>query len=193
MVSGGEHATDEPRTGETPGGSDVPAKIPSERYAEVFWSKVEKTATCWLWKGSKKSGKWPYGNVRYQGRIDVAHRVAWILTHGSIPKDIMVLHNCPGKDNPACVNPDHLFLGTLKENTQDAIKKGKYKEQHEGCRERCGEKNPLAKLTTQQVIEARKRAAQGESYAAIARSLNVSDSNISRIVREETWQHVRGP
>ena len=88
---------------------------------ERFYSRFQKGAGCWNWTGSKNS--WGYGCIRYNQKNDGAHRVAWILKYGKIPKGLCVLHRC---DNPACVRPDHLFLGTQMDNMQDRKKKGKY-------------------------------------------------------------------
>ena len=81
----------------------------------TFWANVHVTPACWLWQGSTLNG---YG--RYQKRG--AHRLAWELTHGPIPKGLHILHKC---DVPACVNTDHLFLGTHKVNMEDAARKGR--------------------------------------------------------------------
>jgi HNH endonuclease len=87
-----------------------------------FWSKVHKTDTCWIWIAAK----WPngYGHFVLPTHHALAHRVAWELTHGPIPEGMYVLHNCPGQDNKACVNPQHLWLGTHQDNATDAIAKG---------------------------------------------------------------------
>lgn len=85
-----------------------------------FWNKVNKTATCWLWVGAKSSNG--YGEFWLAGRPQGAHRVAWQDTHGEIPGGLRVLHKC---DTPLCVNPEHLFLGTAKDNMQDMLLKGR--------------------------------------------------------------------
>jgi hypothetical protein len=83
-----------------------------------FWSKVEKTKDCWLWKGSKlQSGQGQFSTN--QGTV-LAHRFSYELAHGKIPNKLRVLHKC---DNPLCVRPDHLFLGTDSDNMQDALYK----------------------------------------------------------------------
>lgn len=83
-----------------------------------FWDKVYIDNSCWEWIASKNPDG--YGNFYYNKRIDRAHRVSYILEHGPIPKGMLVCHNC---DNPGCVNPSHLFLGSQKDNMSDCSKK----------------------------------------------------------------------
>lgn len=92
--------------------------------ADRFWSKVRKTETCWLWTAGVNSNG--YGRFQYynrtqrpgKGRDLYAHRVAWMLTHGAVPDGFNLLHSC---DTPRCVNPDHLRIGTQKDNGMDAV------------------------------------------------------------------------
>lgn len=92
-----------------------------------FWAKVNKTQTCWLWQGAK-GDRFGHGAVAYRPegqsrQVHVyAHRFSWTLTHGPIPDNLSVLHAC---DVPACVNPNHLFLGTQSDNLTDARQKGR--------------------------------------------------------------------
>lgn len=89
---------------------------------ERFWSKVQKTETCWLYGGRKRR----YGVFRVgNGQTHRAHRLSWTLANGPIPPELMVCHNCPGGDNPGCVRPDHLFLGTAEDNAKDRDRKGR--------------------------------------------------------------------
>lgn len=97
--------------------TDIALKALTER----FWAKVNKTDGCWLWTGCI----WPGGYGRFSvGRRKRyrAHRIAWVLTHGSIPDELDALHKC---DTPLCVRPDHLFLGTHDDNMKDCASKGR--------------------------------------------------------------------
>jgi hypothetical protein len=95
-----------------------------ENQNKWFWSKINKKSefACWEWiRGTDTNG---YGKVRFRKHIQMAHRVAWILTHGEITNKLIICHSC---DNPPCCNPDHLFLGTHLDNAHDKIKKGRDK------------------------------------------------------------------
>jgi hypothetical protein len=85
----------------------------------AFFSKVAFTDDCWLWQGTTNNG---YGLFRVRGKTRLAHRVAFAIEHGYTPAGMVVMHRC---DNPPCVNPDHLVLGTQRGNMQDAVAKGR--------------------------------------------------------------------
>lgn len=93
-----------------------------------FWSKVNKTDTCWFWTASTVGkSTYRYGGFWYKGKTVRAHRFSYEETYGPIPKGMKVLHKC---DNPLCVRPDHLFLGTDADNNLDRSLKGRHKNQY---------------------------------------------------------------
>lgn len=160
-----------------------------------FWAKVDKVSSphgCWLWTGNKPKG---YGLFRVKGRTLMAHRFSWSLVHGPIPKGLNVCHDCPGGDNPSCVNHAHLWLGTPKENTQDMLRKGRAATGERSgpylSRERrYGEGNSQARLTEAQVREIRQRYANGERQGDIARDYPVCKVTINVIVNRQRWKHL---
>lgn len=89
-----------------------------------FWMGVSFGDGCWEWQRAKGGppGPWKYGQFYFQKRLQRSHRVAWMFMRGSIPEGLNVLHKC---DNPICVKPDHLFLGTTMDNIRDMIDKGR--------------------------------------------------------------------
>jgi hypothetical protein len=143
--------------------------------AEDFWGRVRKTGGCWLWIAGKFASG--YGSFRSQ----YAHRISYEMHFGPIPKGIEVCHNCPGGDNPACVNPAHLFLGTHAENMADAAVKSRMPR---------GENRHNAKLTDELVRQIRAARATGRTYVQIANDLGVSRHNASLVSRGITWRHV---
>lgn len=171
-----------------------------------FWASVQKSLGCWLWTGTlTKAG---YGQLSVRGKSVLASRFAYGLLVGEIPEGIWVLHKC---DTPACVRPEHLYLGTHVENMKDMVSRGrvavgdkqglrKHPERaargagHSSrtCPERVprGERHGSAKLSEQIVVEIRRRYADGESQHQIAAHFGVSQPNVGMIVRRKTWRHV---
>ena len=147
---------------------------------ERFWKRVEKTPSCWIWKGKPCRGGYGRLTIKGLGNL-VAHRISWELTFGPISQERLVCHNCPTGDNPLCVNPHHLFLGTYEENMQDASKKGRMEH---------GSRRYNAKLTEEKVIELRRRRLDGESLASIAIDFQTSISAIHNAEHRITWKHV---
>lgn len=148
-----------------------------------FWPKVEKTNDCWIWIAS--GGR--YGHFKYNGRIEMAHRVSWLLEYGEIPDGLDVLHRC---DRPRCVRPDHLFLGTHADNMRDMRAKGrgnspivKFNRGSQNFRSRA-----TTGLTEDQVREI--RAMAGMSRAEIARRYSTSWGCIDSILKRKTWTHI---
>ena len=156
-----------------------------------FWEKVQKTDSCWLWTGSKRNkGYGAFVFVRngevVQGR---AHRYSYELLNGEIPDGLFVLHHC---DVPACVNPDHLFLGTNKDNVDDMVKKGRHVAggtYQKGNYEK-GENHHAAKITARTVLEIRKDRESGMSFSRLSKKYNLSAGYIFRIVKRTAWSHV---
>jgi len=133
---------------------------------------------CWAWHGWTDSG-YGYGRVKAHGASWQAHRLSWTVHHGPIPDGLCVCHTC---DNPICVNPAHLFLGTQADNVADMIHKGRRVNL-------VGEKNGKSKLTWDDVCEIRRLYATGEcSQPALGRQFGVCHSTIGRIVRGEYWR-----
>lgn len=145
---------------------------------ERFWGNVDKTDGCWVWRLATR-GAQGYGTTTWQDRTYATHRLAWELTHGAIPAGMLVCHRC---DNPPCCRPDHLFLGTPRDNMQDMIAKGRAR--WVGLR---GEQTGRALLTEDRVRMVRRRHAEGETMAALARELRVSFGAIRGIVHRLNW------
>ena len=148
----------------------------NDRFQQGY--KVEND--CWLWQLSKdKDG---YGYIKKNNKTHKAHRISYELHHGDIPDGMWVLHKC---DNPSCVNPDHLWLGTAQDNNDDMVNKGRGK--YPGpIRGVAGEINPNAKLTQKDVdwIRANYRRGLGPVFAE---KFGVGAFMINRIIRGEAW------
>ena len=103
---------------------------PPTPLAQRFWRKVRVTSGCWEWQGAKHEHGYgrmrPTGSRKIRQKVEMAHRLAWMLTHGPIPTGLSVCHRC---DNPPCCNPDHLFLGSHSDNFRDAARKGRLAQQ----------------------------------------------------------------
>lgn len=145
---------------------------------DAFFSKVEMIPLlgCWLWTGALSTKG--YGSIRRDGRTRTASVLSYQMHRGEIPFGLCVLHRC---DIPSCVNPEHLFLGTQKENVEDRDRKGR------GAPGLRGEMHPSAKLTAEDVAKIRSSA---ESSVALGRLYGVSKTQILRIRKNITW-HTR--
>lgn len=137
--------------------------------ADRFWEKVNKTDTCWLWTAA--TDRRGYGKISaggHSGRFLTAPRVAWELARGPIAVGLSVLHRC---DTPACVNPDHLFLGTQADNLRDMVSKGRQ----------------YRKLSDADVRAIRAAYGPGVTLAMLAARYGVSDVAISKVVHRRVW------
>lgn len=157
---------------------------------ERFWRFVLKTDGCWLWTG--RLVRHGYGQISLGGRHPkraAAHRASWEIANGPVPDGLWVLHHC---DNPPCVRPDHLFLGTAKDNSRDRDIKGRGK-MPVGVGQP-GELHPSARLTESQVLEIRRRYAEGSiSQRRLADEYGIHQTHVSDIVIGRAWSHVPGP
>ncbi|RUR52748.1 HNH endonuclease [Vreelandella populi] len=153
--------------------------------AQRFHQKYikDEASGCWLWQYAKSNGG--YGSVKVGGNRESAHRVSYFLHKGPIPHNRIVCHECDVRD---CVNPDHLFLGTHMDNTQDMINKGR--QRYVGQK---GAKNPRAVLTEKKVCEIIKLIAKGMTNRAIANRFGVSHGAISLIRLGKCWPDIPRP
>lgn len=154
------------------------AAIITPHFLSYFWERVQKGVDddCWIWCGPIHKAR-GYGSASLGGRPTPAHRASWMVHRGVIPADMFVLHKC---DNPPCVNPNHLFLGTNQDNYDDRDAKD---------RVRHGSKHPRARLTEALVLEIR---ASSESDSVWAKRLGVYATTIRDARRGAKWKRVPG-
>lgn len=141
---------------------------------ERFWQKVRKSDGCWEWTGAvvRTYGYFHVGPGRRSAR---AHRFSYELAYGPIPEGMLVCHRC---DNRACVRPDHLFLGTAKDNYEDARSKSRHS---------AGERNGVAKLTQSDVDAIRRLLDSGLTKAEIGQRFGVSRTAVFWIAKGRNW------
>lgn len=160
-----------------------------------FWRRVDSSENdrCWPWLGARKPTG--YGFLSFQRKYWRAHRLAWFLTHGSIPAGQHVLHRC---DNPPCCNPAHLWLGTHADNMRDRSAKGRQARkqpsliaaQKEWAQSHRGERHFNAKLRDADIPFIRARIAAGERFTTIAADYPVSRFTIGLIARRRRYSHI---
>lgn len=180
-----------------PNRNDLDGRFPSTDPLARFWSYVAKGGPdeCWAWAGARLARKGAnYGRFWTGEREMKAHRFSYELHIGPIPADLLVCHSC---DNPPCVNPGHLFLGTHDDNMRDKWEKGRNcygdKNGSRACPESRprGESSPVAKISDAQATEAYGLYHQdGWKQVELAERFGVSQSLVSQIVRAEgryTW------
>jgi len=142
--------------------------------------KTEVTDGCWLWRGHALPKG--YGVMSVGGSPKLTHRLSWEQEHGPIPPGLMVLHRC---DNPPCLRPSHLFLGTAADNTNDMIAKGRARPAHV-----IGERQGTSKLTDAKVLAMRERYALVPSLPALAREFGVTVPTVWKVIHRKAWKHV---
>lgn len=152
----------------------------SDRAVRRFAELVDRSGECWVLSSRPRPDR--YGQIMLDGRMFLAHRAAWIIANGAIPEQTEVCHTC---DNPPCVRPDHLFLGSHTDNMADMARKGRANN-----RPVVGEAHHSAKLTADGVREIRRLLAAGVARQAIARRYGVAPSQIYNIATGKTWRHV---
>lgn len=160
----------------------------TQKDIDRFWGRVDKEKSttfyngtrCWEWQAHRNNKG--YGQLSIGGRAGrphPAHRVSWTITFGEIPDRLFVLHHC---DNTSCVRPEHLFLGTPQDNTDDMVGKG---------RQSVGERHGNHKLNEAEVAEIRRRYGRkgvgGEDSTRLSKEFGVSSSRISYIVNNKSW------
>lgn len=154
------------------------ALILTPKMVARFWSYVQRSATdeCWPWLRTRTSNGYGRLTLRNQGWL--AHRVAWTLTNGAIPKGVCVLHRC---DNRLCCNPAHHFLGSYADNNADMRQKRRHAH---------GERQPISKLTESDVRAIRELRARGLKLFQIAEIFHIGVPNVSHICARKGWAHV---
>lgn len=143
-----------------------------------FLRSVQKTETCWIWKGHKWGQG--YGGIKLRQTRFRTHRLSWMLYRGDIPKNMCVCHSC---DNPLCVNPKHLWLGTIEQNMKDCSDKN---------RNAKGEKSGASKLTLENVLEIRKiykeRKSSKWGVERLAKKFGVFPQTITYAATGKSWK-----
>ncbi len=144
-----------------------------------LFGKVDKTETCWIWTGATYSSGYGVISNGERGKLVSAHRLSYELHKGEIPQGLCVLHTC---DVRRCVNPDHLFLGTIQDNHDDMMAKG---------REPRGESHKNSTLKEWQVIEIRRLSSLGEMRQKdIASMFSIRPKTVYKIVNRISWKHI---
>jgi hypothetical protein len=144
-----------------------------------FLSKVNKTSDCWNWTGYIGSNR--YGQLKINHKMIKSHRVSYELYNGDIPAGLNVLHKC---DNTKCVNPDHLFLGSQKENVQDMLTKNR-------ANRAFGSKAGRSRLLQEQVLDIRQQyKVNFISWADLGRRFGVTGNAVRMICLNKVWRHI---
>lgn len=167
-------------------GCDMP--YPAHKAEDVFRHISVTVAGCWEWTGRRS--RQGYGRYEIKNVVYAAHRIAWSVQNGPIPRGLFVCHRC---DNPPCINPDHLFLGTPAENIRDAAAKGRLaKLVCPHGRKARGERIGGSKLRERDVLAIRRLRAAGSSLRELSGMFGVCEATISLAARGIIWTHLEG-
>lgn len=169
-------------------------KYSKQQRIAKFWSgtQISDLLGCWEWQKGLGS-PFGYGVFYFDGKSQRAHRVSWTIVYGPIPAGLWVLHKC---DNPGCVNPSHLYLGTAKDNMRDSVERGRRPAKYNQplntsyqprLRNNSREYKFTAKLTPVDVIQIRKLLASGKSGGSIAKQYSVCRQSIWNIKHRRCW------
>jgi len=153
-------------------------EINYEALRKAFEKNIIRKEGCWGWKGFIDEDGYGRMSCRRQNGTQILHRASYLINKGPIPKGYIVRHTC---HNKICANPDHLELGTSKQNSRDMVK---------ARRQAFGTKNGNAKLTEEDVRVIKRMIHRKKSYSLIAELFDVHADAISNIAREITWKHV---
>lgn len=153
--------------------------IIDKKAQQRFWKKVDKRGTpdCWNWFASTYPNG--YGIFYLKGKLTGAHRISYMISYGVIPIHLEVCHHC---DNRKCVNPKHLFLGSQKDNMQDACKKGRMAH---------GERLPQTRLSVEKVGKIIDDYLMGKTFVELVAKYKCGKTTIQAILTERTWKHVK--
>lgn len=158
-----------------------------------FWAKVAKSEDpeeCWIWKAAARKG---YGAFKIDGRVFDAHRISWMLAHPGESAPRVVCHNCPNGDNPLCVNPAHLFSGTVADNNRDMVAKGRHwrgpnwQPGYEERLQRQSTEGTTAKLTEEDARVIRGMSEMGYPITELAEMFKVARRTIYDVLNGRTW------
>ncbi len=144
-----------------------------------FYGWVVTDAGCWEWQGGRHTNG--YGGLMIRGKSRKVHRLAYEEWVGPIPDDLVIRHRC---DNPPCINPEHLMVGTDRDNARDKVERGRQTRNY-------GERNGLTTLTTAEVFEIRQEYSRGVlTQAMLGEAYGVSRATIGNIVGGKTWTQI---
>ena len=144
----------------------------TEQQSKNFWRRVKKTETCWLWTGyNTRKG---YGRMEIKGKCEFVHRISYLIHRETIPKGKQINHTCDVRN---CVNPEHLYAGTQKENIRDMLDRGRH------------HKVILTYLDIKEILELDKK---GISKKNIANQYKTKENTISHLIRGVSWGHLTG-